>query len=76
MKIVKCLVQFKTVIGTEYQEGRFIGVFQHSHLVGESPLIHGHKGGVVAYPVAVVEIDGELGEFKLSDVQLETEVSE
>lgn len=31
------------------------GIFQKSHMVGESLVAGGHKGGQVSFPIAVVE---------------------
>lgn len=36
---------------------RFIGVSQFSQPVEPSPMVGGHPGGVVAYPVAVIEYE-------------------
>lgn len=47
-------------------EGELIGVFQYSQPIGESPMIGGHNGGVVAYPVAVVKVGNELKEVPVS----------
>lgn len=49
-------------------EAEFIGVFQYSRVLDESPMIGGHKGGVVAYPIAVVKLGGKFKEVKLSDI--------
>lgn len=38
----------------------FYGVFQLSTVIDPSPMVGGHPGGVVAYPVAVVDFgDGD-----------------
>ena len=38
----------------------FYGVFQLSTVIDPSPMIGGHPGGVIAYPVAVVDFgDGD-----------------
>lgn len=55
-------------IGRETVDGELIGVFQYSKPIGESPLIGGHTGGVVAYPVAVVKIKNELKEVPINRV--------
>ena len=34
-----------------------LGIFQKSYMIGESYIIGGHKGGQIAYPVAVIEFD-------------------
>lgn len=55
-------------IGKETVEGELIGVFQYSQPIGESPMIGGHPGGVVAYPVAVVKVGSELKEVPVKNV--------
>lgn len=59
-----CEVLIRTHLGDRWQEAEFIGVFQYSDVVGASPMIGGHDGGTVAYPVAVVKMDGELKSVK------------
>ncbi|MFL1998370.1 hypothetical protein VYF65_004170 [Lysinibacillus irui] len=53
-------------IGEEVVEGELIGVFQYSQPIGESMMIGGHSGGVVAYPIAVVKIGNELKEMPIN----------
>lgn len=55
-------------IKAELIEAEFMGVYQYSNVLGESPMIGGHRGGVVAYPIAVVKINGMLKEVKLSEI--------
>ena len=55
-------------IGKELIEGELIGVFQYSQPIGESPMIGGHAGGVVAYPLAVVKVGNELKEVPVNRV--------
>ena len=55
-------------IKNELLEVEFIGVFQHSHVLEPSIMVGGHSGGVIAYPIAVVKLDGKFKEVKLSDV--------
>lgn len=55
-------------IGKEIVEGELIGVFQYSQPIGESPMIGGHNGGVVAYPVAVVKVGNQLKEVPVNRV--------
>lgn len=55
-------------IGKETVEGELIGVFQYSQPIGESPMIGGHNGGVVAYPVAVVKVGDGLKEVPVSEL--------
>ncbi|MEK5069795.1 hypothetical protein [Sporosarcina sp. FSL K6-1508] len=49
-------------------EAEFVGVFQYSNVIEPSLMIGGHSGGVIAYPVAVVKMDGKIKEVKLSNV--------
>ncbi|UPW82340.1 hypothetical protein [Lysinibacillus sp. Ag94] len=53
-------------INKEVVEGELVGVFQYSQPIGESIMIGGHAGGVVAYPVAVVKIENELKEVPIN----------
>lgn len=47
------------------------GFFQRSTVVEPSPMVGGHPGGVVAYPVAVIELeDGKILDVPVSMVQL------
>lgn len=55
-------------IKKELIEAEYVGVYQYSEPIGESPMIGGHPGGVVAYPLAVVKIDGKLKEVSLSSI--------
>ncbi|MEK5390192.1 hypothetical protein NSQ59_07380 [Margalitia sp. FSL K6-0131] len=59
-----CYVNIKS----ELIEAEFIGVFQYSNVIPPSPMIGGHPGGVIAYPIAVVKFNGKLKEVKLSDI--------
>lgn len=59
-----CFVNIKG----ELLEGEFIGAFQRSQIIEPSLMVGGHKGGVVAYPITVVKLDGKFKEVKLSDV--------
>ena len=34
---------------------RLHGIFQFSNVIGESYMVGGHPGGVIAYPVAIIE---------------------
>ena len=52
-------------------EAKFLGVFQQSDVVDASPLRGGHSGGVVAYPVAVVKMNGKLLKVSISNVVFE-----
>lgn len=53
---------------TELIEAEFIGIFQRSNVIDPSPMIGGHPGGVNAYPVAVVKLNGKFKEVKPSEV--------
>lgn len=57
-------------IKNEVVSGKFKGIFQHSNVVDPSPFKGGHPGGVIAYPVAVVEIDNRFKQFNPSEVIL------
>jgi hypothetical protein len=59
-----CYVKIKD----ELLEAEFVGVYQYSQVIDPSPFVGGHKGGVVAYPIAVVKMDGKFKEVKLSSV--------
>lgn len=50
-------------------EGTFHGIYQYSYTHGDSLMIGGFKAGTVAYPIAVVEIDGQLQEVKVNQVE-------
>ena len=55
----------------ETKEVEFMGIFQRSKLVGESPFIGGHPGGTVAGPVAVIKAFGTLMEVDIDSLQFE-----
>ncbi|TYS55807.1 hypothetical protein FZD47_25460 [Bacillus infantis] len=59
-------------VNSELVKAEFIGVFQYSHVLDPSPMIGGHQGGVVAYPLAVVKHNGKLKEVKLSEITFES----
>ncbi len=47
------------------------GFFQRSTVIEPSPMVGGHPGGVVAYPVAVIELeDGKILEVSSAMVQI------
>lgn len=61
----KCKLKIYDESGYETQKvANFHGIFQKSYIVEPSPMIGGSSGGVVAYPVAVVELDD--GPFAVS----------
>ena len=72
-----CLV---TLDDKKQYQGQFMGIFQHSHTHGDSMLIGGFKAGTVAYPIAVVEINGKMQEVRVHQVEFldvaKSEVSE
>lgn len=52
-------------------EVEFLGIFQHSKVIGESPFIGGPPGGTIAYPIAVIKNDGSLHEVSISNLKFE-----
>lgn len=65
----KCKLKVYDEFGHETQKvANFHGIFQKSYIVKPSPMIGGSSGGVVAYPVAVVEFDKRLFEVSLEYV--------
>lgn len=60
----------KVLVNETGEEGEYIGVFQISGVIGESPMIGGHRGGVVAYPVVVAKFGDVLKQLKLNSVRL------
>ncbi|MGY0692965.1 hypothetical protein ACW2QC_09280 [Virgibacillus sp. FSP13] len=59
-----CYIKVKS----DWVEAEFIGVYQYSDVIGASPMVGGHPGGVIAYPLAVVRIGGKFKEVKLANV--------
>lgn len=55
------------------KEAEYIGVFQRSRVINPSPMVGGHPGGVIAYPIAVVKIGDGLREIPLSDLVFRTD---
>lgn len=53
----------------ELVEAELVGVFQYSEVIPPSPMLGGHTGGVIAYPVAVVKHDDKLKQVRLTDVE-------
>lgn len=66
----------KITIGEHDIEGIFMGVFQYSDVMPPSPMVGGHTGGVVAYPVAVVRTGNTFRRVPLKNVTMVTEPSE
>lgn len=47
------------------------GIYQKSYIIGESYAIGGHKGGQIAFPIAVVESsNGSLIEVPIQDIKI------
>lgn len=44
---------------------KFYGIYQHSEIVLPSMMIGGHSGGIVTFPVAVVEDSDRLHEVEV-----------
>lgn len=48
----------------------FHGFYQESNVIPPSPLVGGHSGGVIAYPVAIIEDKkGELMEVEATSIK-------
>lgn len=48
----------------------FHGFYQESNVIPPSPLVGGHSGGVIAYPVAIIETEkGEVLEVGAIKIQ-------
>ena len=50
-------------------EAKFYGVFQYSTIIKESMMVGGLSGGVIAYPVAIVEDENGLQQVELYRVK-------
>ncbi len=61
-----CLVTFSN---KKQVQGTFMGLFQHSHTHGDSLIAGGFKAGTVAYPIAIVEINGKMQEVRISQIE-------
>lgn len=49
---------------------KLLGIFQKSDVLSPSPMMGGHNGGTVSYPVAIVEHeDGSMGEVFPADLK-------
>lgn len=59
----------ETKIDDKWVEVPFHGIFQYSDVVQPSLMVGGHSGGVVAYPVALVGIDGYLAVRDVNSVR-------
>lgn len=51
-------------------EAEFVGVYQYSNIIDASPMIGGHPGGVIAYPVALVKLHGKFKEVDPSKITM------
>ena len=49
----------------DWRNGIFLGIFQRSKIIEPSPLAGGHNGGVLQYPVAVIEDENGLLEIEV-----------
>lgn len=56
-------------IGDKWVEVPFHGIFQYSAVIAPSAMLGGHNGGVVAYPVAIVDIEGYLVNKELNSIR-------
>ena len=59
-----CLI----TLGGIKKQGTFHGIYQYSKTHGASALVGGFSAGTDAYPVAIVEVSGELKEVRASSV--------
>lgn len=64
----ECTVEFPQYIDKEKEEGYFIGIYQYSRV--HMAVLRGDVSGQIAYPVAVVEVDGQIKEFNLKNITL------
>lgn len=55
-------------INDDLVEGEFVGIYQYSNVIDPSPMLGGHDGGVIAYPIAIVKISGKLKEVDISEL--------
>lgn len=60
--------QCYVTVGDDLIEAEFIGIYQYSKVIDPSPMIGGHPGGVVAYPIALVKIDGKFKQVRMHEV--------
>lgn len=64
------------MLGGIKKSGTFHGIYQFSKTHGASAMIGGFSAGTNAYPVAVIEIDGDLMEVRVNQVQFTDVVRE
>lgn len=62
-----------TIYKGEWVEAKYLGLFQFSKVIEPSPMIGGHPGGVIAYPVAVVKLYDKLVKVDLAKVKFSKE---
>ena len=60
----------KAFIDGGWKSARYVGMYQFANVIEPSIMIGGHKGGMVAYPVAVVKYESELIELPLKHIRL------
>lgn len=58
-------------IDSDWKRAEFMGVFQYSNVIDPSPMKGGHKGGTIAYPLALVRLNGKIIETKVTNVLFE-----
>jgi len=61
-----CYVSIKD----DFVEAEFIGIYQYSKVVNASPMIGGHPGGMIAYPVAIIKLHGKFKEVDPSKITM------
>lgn len=64
----KCKILIKHGRGKREVTGDFYGFFQISQVLNPSPFIDGHKGGVLADVVAVVDVGQGPRKFYIEDI--------
>lgn len=57
-------------INDDLVEAEFIGIYQYSNVVDASPMVGGHPGGVIAYPIALVKLHGKFKEVHPSKITM------
>lgn len=55
-------------VGEDFIEAELVGVYQYSKVIAPSPMVGGHPGGVIAYPIALVKIRSKFKQVDPSDV--------
>lgn len=49
-------------------EAEFMGIYQYSTVIDSSPMVGGHPGGVIAYPIALIKLHGKFKEVDPSKI--------